>query len=217
MGHPYWPLFDLRLRIGDLLLRPLTEADLEPLVEALSDDVELNPDSPVYDGQGTAEARGTITHQDYWRAMGTWSVSSWRLNFGVWSDGVLLGAQELEAHDFSRLRTVDSASFLTAQARGKGFGKAMRTAILALAFDHLGAEFAITSAWHDNLASLGVSRSLGYVDNGQSRHRRGDGVDTMTHLRLTRDAWRARGPYDVEVDSVEPCLSFFGLPPKPAQ
>jgi hypothetical protein len=27
MTHPYWPLFDLRLRTGDLELRPMTEAD----------------------------------------------------------------------------------------------------------------------------------------------------------------------------------------------
>ena len=59
MGHVYWPLFDLRLRIGELILKPLTECDLEPLVEALSDDVELNPDAAMYDGQSTALARGT--------------------------------------------------------------------------------------------------------------------------------------------------------------
>jgi len=213
MGHAYWPLFDLRVRIGDLLLKPLTECDLEPLVEALSDDVELNPDSAVYDGQSTALARGTITHQQYWHSMGTWSVRDWRLNFGVWLDETLIGAQELEARDFRRLRTVDTSSFLNSRERGHGYGKAMRTAVLALAFDHLDAEYAITSAWTDNQSSLGVSRALGYVDNGYDRHRRGEHADDMKHLRMTRDAWRVRGPYDVRVDCVEPCLPFFGLSP----
>jgi RimJ/RimL family protein N-acetyltransferase len=87
----------------------------------------------------------------------------------------------------------------------------MRTAVLALAFDHLGAEYAITSAWKDNKSSLGVSESLGYVDNGFDRHRRDDYADDMKHLRLTRDAWRVRGPYDVGIDCLEPCLTFFGL------
>lgn len=213
MGHAYWPLFDLRLRVGDLLLRPLTEADLEPLVRALSPDVELNPDSVIYDGQSTALGRGTIAHQDYWRSMGNWKACDWRLNFGVWRDDVLIGAQELEAHDFRRLRTVDTASFLDIRVRGAGIGKQMRTAVLALAFEHLDAEYAITSAWHDNAPSLGVSRSLGYTDNGSSQHRRDDGADEMVHLRLTRHGWLARGPHDVLVDCVEPCLPFFGIFP----
>ena len=69
----------------------------------------------------------------------------------------------------------------------------MRRAVLALAFDHLGAEAAITSAWHDNTASLGVSRSLGYRDNGVSSLARDDGVDTLVHLRMTRADWQAAG------------------------
>lgn len=211
MGHPHWPLFDLRLSIADLTLRPLTEADLAQLVDALSDDVELNPDSQVFEGQTTLVARGTITYQDYWRAMGTWKPSNWRLNFGVWRDGRLLGAQELEAKDFHRLRTVDTASFLSQEFRGLGVGKAMRTAVLYLAFEHLGADFAITSAWHDNESSIGVSKALGYVDNGITRHWRADQADTMTHLRLTREDWLAAGPYDVSVDGVERCVPFFGI------
>jgi RimJ/RimL family protein N-acetyltransferase len=211
MGHPYWPLFDLRLTVGDLLLRPLTEADLDPLIQALSDDVELNPDSVVFEGQTTKLSRGTITHQEYWRSMGDWKACDWRLNFGVWRDGVVIGAQELEAHDFRRLRTVDTASFLDARVRGQGIGKLMRTAVLSLAFDHMDAEYAVTSAWHDNGASLGVSRSLGYVDNGIRRHRREDSADEMVHLRLSRQRWAEGGPYHVEVDCLEPCLPFFGL------
>ena len=51
----------------------------------------------------------------------------------------------------------------------------MRTAVLALAFEGLDAEIALTEAWSDNEASLGVSRSLGYLPNGSVRHRRDDG------------------------------------------
>ena len=65
----------------------------------------------------------------------------------------------------------------------------MRRAILALAFGPMEAHAAISSAWHDNDASLGVSRSLGYRDNGVTTHRRGTGNDTMVHLRMTRDDW----------------------------
>lgn len=81
-------------------------------------------------------------------------------------------------------------------------------AVLAVAFGPLAAEAAITSAWHDNHASLGVSRALGYRPNGESLHRRGDAVDVMTHLRLRRADWP--GPGDVEIEGFEACRALFG-------
>jgi RimJ/RimL family protein N-acetyltransferase len=212
MPHPYWPLADLRLRIDGLVLRPLTEVDVLILAEMLPDDVELNPDATVYSGAAASATRGTIVHQDYWRAMGTWTTDAWRLNFGVWRDDELIGAQELEGNDFPRLRTVDTASFLAIAARGQGVGKAMRRAVLTLGFGALGAEFAITSAWPDNQGSLGVSRSLGYADNGLERHRRDDTVDDLVHLRLAREAWVASGHSEgVEIEGFDACRPYFGL------
>src|SRR4051794_20145107 len=131
MAHPFWPVHDIRLRVGDLSLRPLTEPDLSTLARVLPGDVELNPDAPTYRGAVPDTERGTIVHQDYWRAMGTWTVDAWRLNFGVWRGDTLLGAQELEGNDFALLRTVDTASFLVVAARGIGIGKQMRRAVLA--------------------------------------------------------------------------------------
>ena len=100
-------------------------------------------------------------------------------------------------------------------ARGAGLGKQMRRAVLALAFGPLAAEYAITSAWHDNLASLGVSRSLGYVDNGVERHRRegeADIVDDLVHLRMPRDAWlTSRLLMALAVDFPDACRPYFGL------
>lgn len=78
--------------------------------------------------------------------------------------GVAVGVQSLEADDFLALRTVGSGSWLVRSVRGRGIGVAMRTAVLGLALDHLGALAAITSARRDNRASLGVSEHLGYRD-----------------------------------------------------
>lgn len=206
-----WPLFGLRLSVGELTLRPFTEADLEPLADALPDDVELNPDATRYDIDDDA-GRRTVIHQDYWRAMGTWTPSSWRLNFVVRRGDEFVGAQEIEGNDFPMLRTIDTASFLVRDARGQGVGKLMRRAVLSLGFGPLGAQYAVTSAWPDNLASLGVSRSLGYLPNGLQRHRRGDGVDDLVHLRLPRAAWLASGLSDgVHIDGFEACRPYFGL------
>src|SRR3954447_4982644 len=137
MAHSSWPVLDIRLRVGDLALHPLTEADLPTLARILPADVDLNPASPRYAGAAPDTERGTIVHQDYWRAMGTWTVDAWRLNFGVWRADTLLGTQEVEGNDFVRLRTVDTASFLVTAARGTGLGKLMRRAVLALAFGPL--------------------------------------------------------------------------------
>ena len=213
-SHPYWPLLDLRLRSGDLVLAPLVEADLEELVARLPDDVELDPSATRYEGVEPGTRRGTVVYQGYWRGYGTWSPEEWRLDFAVRRRGELLGRQELEGNDFPKLRTVDSSSWLVEAARGQGIGKRMRRAVLALAFGPLGAREAITSAWHDNVGSLGVSRSIGYTDNGVSTAVRGDRLDTMVHLRMTAADWEASGAGgDVVIEGFEPCRPFFGLGP----
>ena len=205
-------MFNIRLATADLKLRHLTEADLACLADLLPADVEQNPDSTTYAGLTAARNRGAVVHQDYWRALGSWRPQSWALNFGVFRDGQLIGNQGVEGDDFQVLRTVDSFSFLAIEARGRGWGKQMRAAVLALAFGSLGAQFAITSAWTDNRASLGVSRALGYVDNGVTVHRRGDGAGQMRHLRLSRDTWLAsRCPQQVTVTGVQECMPYFGL------
>jgi RimJ/RimL family protein N-acetyltransferase len=130
----------------------------------------------------------------------------------VYEGDTLIGAQELEGNDFVTLRTVDTASFLVPSARGQGLGKQMRKAVLTLAFRELGAEAAITSAYHDNAASLGVSTSLGYRPNGESFIARGDGVDTLKHLRMTRAEWKANEDHAaIEIEGFLACKPLFGL------
>ncbi|HYO31991.1 MAG TPA: GNAT family protein [Nocardioidaceae bacterium] len=212
MTNHYWPMFDIRLTTRDLVLRQVTEADLPSLAAIVPEDLEQNPASTTYAGLDRAHNRGVVTHQDYWRMLGAWRPQSWALCFGVFREGELVGSQVLEGEDFPVLRTVDSWSFLSPAVRGLGVGKLMRAAVLTLAFGPLGARFAITSAWTDNHASLGVSRALGYADNGITAHRRGDAAGEMAHLRLTRETWMS-SPWreQVTVSGLEECLAYFGL------
>jgi RimJ/RimL family protein N-acetyltransferase len=109
---------------------------------------------------------------------------------------------------------VDSASDLALDARGRGWGKQARRAVLALAFGPLAAEYAVTSAWHHNAASLGVSRTLGYQPNGESRQRSdtGQGAHTMVHQRLPRADWEASGQAEsIEISGFARCRTLFGL------
>jgi RimJ/RimL family protein N-acetyltransferase len=213
MSYRYWPLFDLRLTSPGLALRPMTEADLADLADLLPDDVEQDPAATAYDVGDARTGRGIISHQSYWKAYGTWRPGAWRLNFVVRAAGEIVGVQELEGNDFLILRTVDTSSFLVPAARGRGYGQQMRSAVLALAFGPLQAEAAITSAWHDNHASLGVSRALGYRPNGVSLDARGDRADVMRHLRLPRADWLASGRGDrVVISGFDACRPLFGLP-----
>jgi RimJ/RimL family protein N-acetyltransferase len=212
VSYAYWPLFDVRLTSPDLTLRPMREADLAAVSDLLPGDLELDPAATRYAIGDEPRSRGIITHQGYWKAYGTWQPSAWRLGFIVMHAGEIVGFQELEGNDFPLLRTVDTASFLIPSCRGRGFGKQMRRAVLALAFRPLEAAEAITSAWHDNHASLGVSRDLGYLPNGEHLHARDGRADVMVHLRLPRAAWLAAGlGADIEIAGFEPCRFLFGL------
>lgn len=212
MANHYWPLFDLRIEAPDLNLRPITEADLPVVANLLPADVELDPAATLFAVGDKQAQRGMTTFQAYWSAFGGWRPDAWRLNFLVLSGGRIIGTQELEGNDFPALRTVDSSSFLIPEARGRGYGKQMRRAVLALAFGPLAARAAITSAWHDNHASLGVSRALGYQPNGELLHVRGDTADIMTHMRLLRSDWITRdGAAGIEITGFDPCRPLFGL------
>lgn len=89
------------------------------------------------------------------------------------------------------LREVGTGSWLGRQYQGQGIGTAIRAAVLALAFDRLGAQFATSAAYPHNAASLAVSRKLGYVRDGRDRHlNRGQPAD-LIRLRLDRETWPA--------------------------
>jgi len=211
---PDWPLTGLRLSCRDVSLRPVREADLPALATMLPGDFEQDPRLELFPGLSPEENHRRLFHQGYWKALGTWSPSSWVLHLAVTYEGGLVGVQTLEGTDFPVLRTVDSASWLVPRVRGRGLGVAMRTAALGLAFDRLGAVAAVSSAVAGNAASAGVSRRIGYAANGiGSVVVPGGGVAELRHFRLTVQAWRAAGHgRAVTVAGLTPCLPWFGLP-----
>ncbi len=208
-----WPLSDLVLRVGELTLRPLTELDLDGLGASIPEDLEMNPHIPRPFALGEPASRAVVLRQGYWSAMGSWHPDRWDLPFAVRLRQQVIGVQSLEAEDFAVLRTVETASWLLTDHRGKGLGKLARTAVLALAFEGLDAEVALTEAWADNEASLGVSRSLGYQPNGSGRHRRGSIASEMPRLRLDRDGWFAQARPRVVVQGLAACVPWFVAAP----
>jgi RimJ/RimL family protein N-acetyltransferase len=205
-----WPFFDLRLTCGDVLLRGVTDADLDVLLDVLPDDLEHDPRSERFAALDDETDRRRMAAADIWKHRGTWSPTSWCLDLAVEVAGEPVGVQALEGEDFPRLRTVDSFSWLAAHVRGRGLANRMRACILTLAFEHLDAVAAVSSARTDNPASLAVSRRLGYEDNGLSRTNTPTGVTELQHVRLTRERWQP-GQWPVELSGVEATLPWFGL------
>ncbi|MGN6790991.1 MAG: GNAT family N-acetyltransferase [Streptosporangiaceae bacterium] len=224
----YWPLAGLRVRIASgaaatsadaIELRIPDEDDLSALAalaEAGVHDPAVQPFAVQWtDVEPAVRARSVLQH--HWRCLGNWSPDEWELNLVVVRDGVVVGTQALGAKDYRIVREVSTGSWLGRQHQGKGTGTAMRAAALALAFDGLGADYARSEAFTDNPASLGVSRKLGYSDDGIDRLVvRGRAMESI-RLRIGRAAWQAArgasglGVSDVTIDGLEQCLPLFGL------
>lgn len=163
-----WPLFALRIRTDRLELRLPTDDDLLELMDLANSGIHppgempfgvpwSNPESPGFE-------RGFLAF--HWGNRASWAPDSWELGLAASRNGALIGMQGVSARRFSATRTVHTGSWLGRSFQGAGFGKEMRAAVLALAFDGLGAQFAETEAFLDNVASNAVSRGLGYADNG---------------------------------------------------
>lgn len=220
MAHPLWPLYDLRITtadpaIGALELRVPVEAELPAFVALASLGIhppfEMPFSIPWTDLPSPQRERES--YQFYMSSRAGWTVDNWVLTLGVWVDGEPAGFQDLRAHAFPTYRTVATGSWLGQSFQGRGIGKLMRQAVLALAFDHLGAEVAETEAFLDNPASSRVSLGVGYEPNGIGRlPQRGVARDSQ-RFRLTLEGWRARPRPPVAVEGLESSLELFGLPP----
>ena len=112
------------------------------------------------------------------------------------------------------MREVATGSWLSRPYQGLGFGKEMRTAVLHLAFECLGAVVARSAAFVDNPASAGVSRSLGYHENGSYRHAPRGRPKVVVNFELSHDEWSLRraGLPPVAVTGLEPALDMFLVP-----
>jgi len=213
MAHPFWPLFDLRVRTEHLELRVATDDDFPGLLDAIDagiHDPAFMPFAvPWADLPEPERTRNAVQH--WWRARAGLTPEQWNLPLMVTRDGQALGFQDVMAEHFAVLRMVTTGSWLRQDVQGQGIGKEMRAAVLHLAFAGLGADAACSSAFAGNDASARVSEALGYEFDGWERKApRGTPVDVRRY-RLTRERWQQRPRIDVEVEALEPCLPLFGL------
>ena len=211
--HPLWPLFDLRIRSERLVLRTATDETLVELAALAKAGIHAPDEMPFAAPWSTlpspAFERGFV--QYHWLQRATWTADAWELPLAVELEGRLVGLQAVYAHEFPAMRTVGSGSWLGRAYQGRGIGTEMRAAVLAFAFETLGAEIATTEATATNAASNGVSRSLGYEENGFGRLAPGGRVQETIRYRMTREQWAARPRPQVVVEGFERCRDLFGL------
>jgi RimJ/RimL family protein N-acetyltransferase len=208
-----WPLYDLRVTTGDLELRYPTEAELPAfaaIIEAGLHPPEEMPFGMAFTDPPAAE-RNVASYQWWMGSRGRWSVSDWALTLAVYERGEPRGFQDLRATDFLVYRTVHTGSWLGLPFQGRGIGKLMRQAALALAFDYLGAEAAETEAFLDNPASNRVSLGVGYEPNGFGALAPRGAPRKTQKFRLTAEGWRSRSRPEVRVSGLEASLRLFGL------
>lgn len=206
-----WPLFGLVLTTPRLVLTPVRDEHLPDLVDAVlagvHDPAEMPFSVPWTDAPRDVLIPATARHQ--WRIRAGISAEDWTINFAVLHEGRVIGVQDLMARSFPLLRRVGSGSWLTQSVHGRGFGTEMRAAVLQFAFDHLGATSAASEAADWNVASLGVSRRLGYVPNGTAlvEGRPGE-VQMLQNLVLAREDF-LRPEWTVEVQGARDALAFL--------
>ena len=207
-----WPLFGLVLRTPRLELRlpdlPRA-AELAELAKAGVHDPAVQPFVAEWtDASPERVAAGVL--QWNWGSWAAWRPESWSLGLVVIADGRVVGTQGIDAREFATLREVGTGSWLGIAEHGKGYGTEMRAAVLELAFAGLDARFATSEAFEDNHASYGVSRKLGYADDGITRHVvRGKAI-AGRRLRLDRAGWEAARAVPVTIEGLDPCRSMFG-------
>ena len=207
-----WPLFGLRLRTEHLVPRMPTDDDVVELLQVAKAGIHPPDEMPFgiawTSVEGAAFDRSFMQH--YWRTRGAFAPESWFLNFMVELDGRPIGAQSVDAEEFVTFRTVHTGSWLGQAHQGRAFGKEMRAAVLGFAFDGLGAQVAETSAFVDNHASNGVSRALGYEENGLGSLAP-QGVARVTQrFRMTAESWRSRPRPPLAIEGLDGIRDMFG-------
>jgi RimJ/RimL family protein N-acetyltransferase len=207
----HWPLSALRLTTPGLELRWPTNEELADLgdvaAEGIHDPGFMPFLFPWTDTTPAERARSVILH--FWRTAGNWKPEEWTLPFVVFRDSQPMGIQVVGAKQFAVKREVSTGSWLGLRFQGQGVGTQMRAAVLSFAFEGLGAETAVSGAMMGNEQSLGVSRKLGYREDGIERAVVSGQLRIEQRLRM--DAKDFRAPFPVPIYGLEKCLKDFGL------
>lgn len=207
-----WPVFGLRVRTARLEMRLPTDDELLALIDVARAGIHPPDEMPFgvawTDKPSPRFEREFLQH--HWIMRASWTPDAWNCNLGIFLDGTPIGSQTIRADRFAVFRTVDTGSWLGRPYQGHGYGKEMRAGILAFAFDGLGARYADSGAFVENARSNGVSRSIGYVENGRDALAPRGEPRTLQRWRMTEAVWRAVARDPVAIEGLDACRDLFG-------
>lgn len=147
----------------------------------------------------------------FWKCRAETTVAHWDICLAVIADGTPVGVCTVHADDFPTSRTATTGSWLGRRHQRQGLGLEMRQAALHLLFAGLGAERAVTNAWHDNAASLGVTRALPYAETATRTEQRRGQPDTMIEFAMTAERWDAVKRNDIHLVGMSAVREQLGL------
>ena len=201
------PLTRLRLRTPRLELRLPTVAELRQLYAVARAGIHDPAEMPFeFAWTDSLEEESFVAYHRSKPA--ACAPGDWSVPFVAFHAGAPVGVQEIRGDHFAERRVVGTGSWLGAGWQRQGLGTEMRTAVLSLAFEGLGAELATSGAIQGNPGSLGVSQKLGYEQVGaHTVSPRGVAVE-HADLELTRARFRPAVP--VEIEGLEGLLPQFG-------
>jgi RimJ/RimL family protein N-acetyltransferase len=206
-------MLGIRVTAGPIELRGITDEDLVTLadlaVRGVHDPTRMPFTVPWTDAD-PADLPLRFA-QYHWRTRAEFSPGEWVLNLGVWHEGTLVGVQGLNTKSYLVTRSGETGSWLGLEHQGRGLGTAMRQVMCAFVFDHLDAAEITSGAFTDNPASLGVSRKVGYRENGVVRRERRPGELASTVELVLRPGDLVRGEHPLRVEGLAALRRSIGL------
>jgi RimJ/RimL family protein N-acetyltransferase len=209
-----WPPHAVRITEGDLNLRVATDHDLPGLVDLALSGIhppELMPFAEPWTDADPEQLPANMIRY-FASVQAEFQPDKFDLLFAVRVDETLIGIQAFHATNFGVTRTGETGSWLGQHYQGKGFGTRMRQAVCAFAFDELRAAEITSDAFHDNPASLAVSRKVGYQPNGTVRLRRRPGELAINHKLVLTPRTFIRGK-PITVTGATELRTFLNLNP----
>ncbi|MGX9674853.1 GNAT family N-acetyltransferase [Mycobacterium sp. HM-7] len=213
MPHSSWPLAELAVTTPVLRLCHVTDGLADQLAqlaaEGIHDPATMPFSTPWTDAVSPDLERNTVAYFQQTRA--EVSTEHWDVPMAVLVAGTAAGVCIVSADGFPARRTVSTGSWLGRRYQGRGLGREMRAAALHLIFAGFDADVARTAAWHDNAASLGVTRSLPYAQTGSSRQSRRGVFDTMLEFTMSRAQWDPVRRSDIQLIGVDAVVDQLSL------
>jgi RimJ/RimL family protein N-acetyltransferase len=213
------PVYKLRIRTERLELRlPANFDEIAKLadvaVAGVHDPGFMPFGVPWTAAEPKAVARGVALW--YHRAIGRWDDQAWTLPFYVFHGGEPIGVQDIKGAEFTATREVSTGSWIGRAYQGNGLGKEMRAAVLHFAFAGIGADYATSGSYDGNAASAGVSRSLGYREDGIKLPVVQGVRRTEQRWRLSREDWEAHRRHEVAIEGLDDdVIDMLGLGKEP--